>query len=103
MPNFQQTADIHRLDRYELPKMQCACIALAKMFRGCLNQLCTFPSGHRANIHDQCGHRKVVCLFKQETPEGVRWPLWKRGWNPMTRHRNTANSQPVTYIGTQPQ
>ena len=38
--------------------------------RGCLNLLCTFPGGHwiRANI--QCGYRKVVCLFKQETSEG---------------------------------
>ena len=24
----------------------------------------------------QSGHSRVVCLFKQETPEGVRWPLW---------------------------
>ena len=31
--------------------------------------------------------RKVVCLFKQETPEEVRWPLWKRGQNPMTRQK----------------
>ena len=39
------------------------------------------PCGHwiRANI--QSGHRKVVCLFKQDTPEGVRWPMWKRGLN----------------------
>ena len=31
------------------------------------------PGGHwiRANIH--CGHRKVVCLFKQEISEGARW------------------------------
>ena len=93
MPNFQQTADVHRLDRCELPKMQCARVTLAEKLRGRLNLLCTFPCGQwiRANIHDQCGHRKVVCLFKQETPEGVRWPpLWKRGRNPTTRHRNIA-------------
>ena len=61
---------------------------------------CTFPGGHwiRANIH--CGHRKVVCLFKQETPEGVIWPLWKRGRNPTTRHRNIA-SQPANLPDSQ--
>ena len=65
--------------------------------------LCTFLCGHwiRANIHDQCGDRKVVCLFKQETPEGVRWPPWKRGRNPTTRHRNIASQLHI--IGTQPQ
>ena len=72
MANFQQAADVHSLDRCELPKMQCACVTLAEKLRGRLNLLCTFPCRHwiRANIHDQCGHRKVVCLFKQETPEG---------------------------------
>ena len=71
MPNFQQTADVHRLDRYELPKMQRACVTLAEKLSGRLNLLCTFPCGHwiRANVHDQCGHRKVVCLFKQD-PRG---------------------------------
>ena len=75
----------------ELPKMQCACVTLAEKLRRRLSLFCTFPCGHwiRANI--QCGHRKVVCLFKQETPEGVRWPLWKRGRNPATRHRNIAS------------
>ena len=50
--------------------MQCACVMLAEKLRGRLNLLCTFPGGHwiRANI--QCDHRKVVCLFKQETSEG---------------------------------
>ena len=62
---------------------------------------CTFPGGHwiRANI--QCGHRKVVCHFKQETSEGARWPLWKRGRNPTTRHRNI-DSQPASYIYRHP-
>ena len=38
--------------------------------KGCLKLLCTLPDGHwiRANI--QCGHCKVVCLFKQETSGG---------------------------------
>ena len=76
MPNFQQTADlIVSIDAsfFELPTMQCACVTPADMLRGRLNLLCTFPGGHwiRANI--QCGHRKVVCLFKQETSEGARW------------------------------
>ena len=91
----------------ELPKMQCACVyTLAEKFRGRLNLLCTFPGGHlskliiRANI--QCDHRKVVCLSEQETSEGARWPLRKRGRNPTTRHTNI-DSQPVTYIGSQPQ
>ena len=55
--------------------MQCACVTVAKKLRGRLNLLCTFPGGHwiRANI--QCGHRKVVCLFKQETSAGARLPL----------------------------
>ena len=43
------------------------------------------------NIHDQYVHRKVVCLFKQETSEGARWPLWKRGRNRTTRPRQPAN------------
>ena len=85
----------------ELPKMQCACVTLAEKFRGGLKSICTFPCGHwiRANI--QCGHRRVVCLFKQETPEGVRWPLWKRGRNPTTRHRNIAR-YPARYIYRHP-
>ena len=75
-----------------IPQMQCACVTLCSdvdtkliIGRGCLNLLCTFPGGHwiRAN-----GHRKVVCLFKQETSEEARWPLWKRGRNLTTRHRN---------------
>ena len=72
-----------------LPQMQCAgVICFAMRRRGCLNPLCTFPGGHwiRANI--RCGHRKVGCLFKQEPSEGARWPPWKRGRNPTTRHRN---------------
>ena len=78
-----------------LSQMQYACVTLCcdvdeKLIigRGCLNLFCTFPGGHwiRANI--QCGHNKVVCLFKQETSEGARWPLWKRGRNPTMRHRN---------------
>ena len=50
--------------------MQSVCVTLAEKL---MNLLCTFPGGHwiRANI--QCGHRKVVCLFKQETSEGARW------------------------------
>ena len=65
VPNFQQTTDIHGLDRgktlaivscayLELRKMQCACVTLSEKLRGRLNQLCTFPGGHwiRANI--QC-------------------------------------------------
>ena len=60
------------------------------------------PECNSKKVYIQCGNRKVVCLFKQETSEGARWRLWKRGRNPMTRHRNIA-SQPVTYIGTQPQ
>ena len=88
----------------ELPKMQCACVTLTEKLRwtrlrGRLNLFCTFPCGHwiRANI--QRGHRKVVCLFKQETSEGVRWPLWKRGRNPMTRQKY---SQPASYIYRHP-
>ena len=52
--------------------------------------------GIRANI--QCSNHKMVCLFKQETSEGARWPLWKRGLNPTTRHKNIE-----TYIATKPQ
>ena len=37
---------------------------------------------------------KVVCLFKEEASEGARGPLWKRGWNPTTGHRNI-DSQPA--------
>ena len=50
--------------------MQCASVKFSEKFRGRLNLLCIFPGGHwiRANI--RCGHRKVVCLFKQETSEG---------------------------------
>ena len=48
----------------------------------------------RANIYR---NRKVVCLSKQETSEGARWPLWKGGRNPTTRHRNIA-SQIASYI-----
>ena len=49
--------------------------AIDEKLRGCLNLLCALPGGHwiRANI--QCGHRKAVCLFKQETSEGARWQL----------------------------
>ena len=47
-----------------------------------------FPGGHWIRANMQCGHRKVVCLFKQENSEGARWSLWKRGRNPTTRHRN---------------
>ena len=43
------------------------------------------PRWIRANI--QCGHRKVVCLFKEKTSEGARWPLWKRSRNPTTRQK----------------
>ena len=71
---------------------------LAEKLRGCLNLLCTFPGGHwiRANI--QCGHRKVVCFFKQETSEGAgEMATWKRGRNPTTRHANI-DSQPASYI-----
>ena len=35
------------------------------------------------------------CLFKQETSEGVRWPLWKRGRNPTKRQRNIARQSPI--------
>ena len=74
--------------------MQCACVTLCREVQ---RTAYIFPGGHwiRANI--QCGHRKVVCLFKQETPEGVRWPLWKRSRNPITRHRNIA-SQPDSQL-----
>ena len=51
-----------------------------------------WPLGIRAKILS--GHRKVVCLFKEDASEGARWPLWKRGRNPTTRHRNI-DSQPV--------
>ena len=75
---------------------------LAEKSRGRLNLLCTFPGGHwiRANFHS--GHRKVVCLFKQETSEGGRWP---RGNEIGTLRRDTVNiaSQTVTYIASQPQ
>ena len=81
----------------DLPKMQCDADEKLIIGRGCLNLLCTFPGGHwiRANI--QYDHHKVVCLFKQEISEGARWPLWKRGRNPATRHRNT-DSQPASHI-----
>ena len=70
------------------PKCNGHALRFAMRRRGCLNPLCTFPGSHwiRANI--KCGHRKVGCLFKQEPSEGARWPLWKRGRNPTTRHRN---------------
>ena len=87
----------------ELSKMQCACVTLAEKLRGRLNLLCTFPGGHsiRANIH--CGHRKVVCLFKQETSEGARWPLWKRRRNPTTRQKYSQIArQPASYIYRHP-
>ena len=58
--------------------------------KGYLNLLCTFPGGHWIRENIKCGHHKVVCLFKQETSEGARWPLWKRGRNPTTKHRNIA-------------
>ena len=51
--------------------MQCACVTLAEKLRGRLNMLCTFPGGHWIGANIQCGHRKVVCLFKQETSEGL--------------------------------
>ena len=54
----------------------------------------------RAN--NQCDHHNVVCLSKQETSEGARWALWKRSRNPTTRHANI-DSQPLTYISSQPQ
>ena len=57
------------------------CNAHALRLRGCLNLLCTFPGGH--------WNRAVP--FKQQTSEGARWPLWKRGQNPTTRHRNIAS------------
>ena len=41
----------------------------------------------------------MVCLSKQETSEGARWALWKRGRNPRTRH---TDSQPDSYIYSQP-
>ena len=70
------------------PKCNAHALRFAMRRRGCMNPLCTFPGGHwiRANI--QCGHRKVGCLFKREPSEGARWPPWKRGRNPATRHRN---------------
>ena len=52
----------------------------------------------RANI--QFDHRTVICLSKQETSEGARWALWKRGRNPTTRHANI-DSQPASYIYSQ--
>ena len=83
--------------------MQCACVTLAEKFREGLNLFCTFTSGHwiRANI--QCGHRRVVCLFKQETPEGSDGHC---GNEVGTQRRDIEiypDSQPVTYTGTQPQ
>ena len=77
--------------------MQCACVMLAEKLRGRLNLLCTFPGGNLIRANIQCVHGKVVWLFKQETSEGARLPLWKRGRNPTTRHRNIA-SQPASYI-----
>ena len=77
-----------------LLQMQCACVTLCSdvdenliIGRGCLNLLCTFPGRHwiRANIH--CGHRKVVSLSEQNTSEGTRWSLWKRGRNRKTRQK----------------
>ena len=84
---FQQTT-IHRLNRgketsavvslrlfsWAPPNAMRMCYALHEKLiigRGCLHLLCLFPSGCwiRANI--QCGHCKVVCLFKQETSEGA--------------------------------
>ena len=92
--------------------MQCACVTLAQEVQGTPEPALHIPRWPfiRANI--QCDHRKVVCLSKQETSEGTRWLQWKRGQNPTTRQtdrqtnrqtdRQTA-SQPVSYIGTQPQ
>ena len=104
MPNFQQTADVRRVDRCEfseLPKLQCACVTLAEQLGGRLSLFCTFPCGHWIKANIQCGHPEVVCLFKQETPEGVRRLQWKRGRNPTTRHRNIA-SQIASYIYRHP-
>ena len=60
-----------------------------------MNLPCIFPGGHEIRAKIQCSNRKVVCLFKQETSEGAKWPLWKRGRNPTTRHTNIE-----TYIAT---
>ena len=101
----QQTADVHSLDRCEffLSSLKCNAHALRlpRSLGEAWNLFCIFPCGHwiRANI--QCGHRRVVCLFKQETPESVRWPLWKLGRNPTTRHRNIAR-YPARYIYRHP-
>ena len=91
----KETSAIVSLCLFFLGALQYACVTPCldvdqklTVGRGCLNLLCIFPGGHwiRANI--QCGYFKVVCLFKQKTSEGARWPLWKRGRNPATRHRN---------------
>ena len=81
------------IDRCEFFLSSLKCNAHALRLPRSSGEFCTFPCGHwiRANI--ECGHRRVVCLFKQETPEGVRWPLWKRGRNPTTRHRIYSHSQ----------
>ena len=44
----------------------------------------------RANIHDQCVHRKVVCLFKQETSEGRDSHCGNEVETLTTRHGNAA-------------
>ena len=100
MPNFQQTTDTYGLDRgkdrdhmyrvgvfLELPKMQCACVTLEGTPEPALH-IPRWPL-------EQSEKCKVVCLVKQETPEGARWP---RGNDETSKH-----SQPVTYIGSQPQ
>ena len=52
-----------------------------------MNLPCTFPGGHEIRLKIQCSNRKMVCLVKQETSEGARWPQWKRGQNPV-QYRN---------------
>ena len=72
--------------------MQPACVTLAEKLRGMPEPALHIPRWPLIRANIQCDHRKVVCLSKQETSEGARWPLWKRDRNPTTRHTNIHNS-----------
>ena len=66
MPNFQQTADVHHLDRCEFFLSSLKCNAHSLRLPRSLGPEPALMI--RANI--QCDHRKVVCLSEQEASEG---------------------------------
>ena len=67
--------------------MQCACITIEGMPEPALH----IPRLPYYNIHCE-----VVWHFKQEITKGSKMAMWKRGWNPTSKHANI-----VTYIASQ--